>query len=343
MLAEKAWIILLNVEDLRSLIPRWLEQEFPALETEESRRERIYQLHVSSQEKIVAEIELRPFGGETEITGSVLDVTAADPVGESVFSFLWTKLRAKRVLCEQGEELRFHPGAGATGLRLEIEHVKRILERVEETEARTWWQKRLRQLEEQATKGLLPLTVGKQAEEPLEPTRAEEKYEQILNIIRNMVAVIERSPHAFAEMGEEDLRQHFLVQLNGQYEGGATGETFNFGGKTDILIREDGRNIFIAECKFWRGAKAFLETIGQLLGYTSWRDTKTAILLFNRNRNLSAVLEQIPELVESHANYKRSRGVQDETIFRYVFHQPNDPNRELLVTVMVFDVPQQTT
>ena len=27
-------------------------------------------------------------------------------------------------------------------------------------------------------------------------------------------------------MKEEDLRQHFLVQLNGQYDGEATGETF---------------------------------------------------------------------------------------------------------------------
>jgi hypothetical protein len=28
---------------------------------------------------------------------------------------------------------------------------------------------------------------------------------------------------------------HFLVQLNGQYEGQATGETFNFEGKTDMI------------------------------------------------------------------------------------------------------------
>jgi hypothetical protein len=40
---------------------------------------------------------------------------------------------------------------------------------------------------------------------------------------------------------EEDLRQHFLAQLNGHFEGSATGETFNYEGKTDILIRERGR------------------------------------------------------------------------------------------------------
>lgn len=41
-------------------------------------------------------------------------------------------------------------------------------------------------------------------------------------------------------------------------------ETFNSSGKTDILIRVENRNIFIAECKFWRGPKSFGEAIEQL-------------------------------------------------------------------------------
>jgi len=116
-------------------------------------------------------------------------------------------------------------------------------------------------------------TASKEAFAP-EPELQFEVYEQILNTLRNMVLVMERSPRAFSNMGEEDLRTHFLVQLNGQYEGQATGETFNYEGKTDILIRVDGKNVFIAECKFWRGPKALKSTIDQLLGYLSWRDTK---------------------------------------------------------------------
>lgn len=172
-----------------------------------------------------------------------------------------------------------------------------------------------------------------------EPALAESEYNEILKIVQSMVEVIERSPHAFSEMGEEDLRQHFLVQLNGQYQGQATGETFNYTGKTDILIRVDGKNIFIAECKFWRGPKSLRETIDQLLGYTSWRDTKAAILLFNRNKYFSKVLEKVPGVAEKHGCYKRTIGVENETTFRYVFHQPSDPNRELLLTVLAFDVP----
>ena len=90
-----------------------------------------------------------------------------------------------------------------------------------------------------------------------EPMLADTDYDHILSVLQNMVHVMERSPSAFASMDEEALRSHFLVQLNGHYEGQATGETFNYEGKTDILIRADGKNIFIGECKFWSGPRSF--------------------------------------------------------------------------------------
>lgn len=174
-----------------------------------------------------------------------------------------------------------------------------------------------------------------------EPTLEMAEYENILSIMSNMVNVMERSPKAFYSMGEEDLRQHFLVQLNGQYQGQATGETFNGEGKTDILIRADGKNIFIAECKIWDGPKYFEDAIKQLLSYTSWRDTKTAILIFNRNKNLSEVLEKIPTLVKNHPNFKREVDYSSETGFRYILHHNNDKNREIILTVSVFEIPKE--
>jgi hypothetical protein len=172
-----------------------------------------------------------------------------------------------------------------------------------------------------------------------EPTLAKEDYEEILNIMRNMVRVMELSPLAFHDMGEEDLRSHFLVQLNGAFKGQATGETFNFLGKTDILIRVDGKNVFIAECKFWKGEKVFLATIDQLLSYLSWRDTKAAVLVFNRNADFTAVLSKIVEITPKDANFKRELGKSEESTFRYVFGQPNDPNREISLTIMAFNIP----
>lgn len=165
-------------------------------------------------------------------------------------------------------------------------------------------------------------------------------YEHILSVVNNMVLVMERSPHAFHDMNEEDLRQHFLVQLNGQYEGQATGETFNYQGKTDILIRVEGKNIFIGECKFWHGPKGFTETMDQVLGYTSWRDTKTALFIFNRQKNLSNIIGQIPGLMENHPNFKCWLDYKAETGFRAVFHHNDDKNREIIMTVLIFDIPK---
>ena len=173
-----------------------------------------------------------------------------------------------------------------------------------------------------------------------EPALEIENYEHILKVASGMVQVMERSPSAFRDMKEEDLRTHFLVQLNGHYEGNATGETFNYCGKTDILIRVQDRNIFIAECKFWSGPKGLLETIDQILGYANWRDTKTAILLFNRNKNFSRVLEEIPGIVKSHPKCKRQLKYVPETGFRFTLGHRDDENRELLLTILAFDVPK---
>jgi hypothetical protein len=173
-----------------------------------------------------------------------------------------------------------------------------------------------------------------------EPILSSEDYEHILSVMTNMALVMERSPSAFVAMDEEALRSHFLVQLNGHYEGQATGETFNYEGKTDILVRANGKNIFIAECKYWGGHKKLNQTIDQLLGYTSWRDTKTAIIIFNRNKNFSSVLEAIPGVVKSHPNFKRELNQASESRFCYVLAHRDDPNREIILTVLAFDVPQ---
>jgi len=165
-------------------------------------------------------------------------------------------------------------------------------------------------------------------------------YEDILRTINAMGQVIELTPKSFSGMGEESIRFIFLVPLNVQYEGQATGETFNYEGKTDILIKVNGKNAFIAECKIWGGEKLLHETIDQLLGYLSWRDTKTAILLFNRNKNLSSVLNQIPDIVTKHPNCIRHvTSYKHETGFRFMMRQRDDPEREMLLTVYVFDVP----
>ena len=179
------------------------------------------------------------------------------------------------------------------------------------------------------------------SQDKLELILAETDYEHILGVIENMAKVMERSPSAFTTMDEESLRWHFLVQLNGHYEGQATGETFNYEGKTDILIRSEGRNIFIAECKYWDGSKKLTETINQILGYSSWRDTKVAVIIFNRNKGFTKVLEAMKSTTNEHANCKRELDQPSESSYRFIFSHRDDVDRELTLTVVAFDVPNE--
>ncbi len=174
-----------------------------------------------------------------------------------------------------------------------------------------------------------------------EPALDESNYQHILSVMDNMTKVMERSPQTFAKMDEEDIREHFLVQLNGQYEGQATGETFNAHGKTDILVRSEGRNIFIAECKIWRGQTSFLDAVDQLLSYLTWRDTKSALVIFNKNKGLSGVVTKIREVMDTHTHKKRGPVIQGSTRFQYIFGNPGDMDREITITVMVYDIPSQ--
>lgn len=174
-----------------------------------------------------------------------------------------------------------------------------------------------------------------------EPALPDKDYENILSILENMNHVLERSPTAFKNIDEESLRMHFLVQLNGHYEGSATGETFNYNGKTDILIRSEDKNVFIGECKFWKGKTQYIQTLDQILGYSSWRDTKVAVLIFNRNKHLSAVIQTIKEATIEHPNYRKTISDTQDTRFQYKFSQKSDSNREIILTVMVFDVPNE--
>lgn len=188
-----------------------------------------------------------------------------------------------------------------------------------------------------------PLSLlNNQSEKPSpqpEPELDMQTYEQILDLLSHMALVMERSPHVVAHMHEEDLRFLFLFVLNATYEGQATGETFNMNGKVDILIRVENRNIFLAECKFWDGPESLKGAIDQMLMYTHWRDSKTAVLIFNRNKNFSAVLAKIPQVVQAHPQYVRQLPSSLETQFRYKFSHPHDPMRELYMTVLAFDIP----
>jgi hypothetical protein len=173
-----------------------------------------------------------------------------------------------------------------------------------------------------------------------EPVLAVEEFDFILRVCRSMALVMERDPASFASLDEPSIRAQFLLHLNGHYEGMATGETFNGVGKTDILIRIQDRNVFVAECKFWRGSKSFDEAIDQLLGYLTWRDSKCALLIFNQTKGSTNVRAKMHEIMCGRVEYRKTTAEPTETVDpRYVFVKKTDPGREVQICTMLFDVP----
>ena len=173
-----------------------------------------------------------------------------------------------------------------------------------------------------------------------EPELPDTEYDYILDVIDRMSQSIERSPSTFVHMKEEQIRDLILVNLNGHYEGDATGETFNAQGKTDILIRDNGRNVFIAECKFWGGPASVHKALDQILGYLTWRDTKAALLMFCKTADFTKALSKLATAVSEHPNHKRELQKVSETHVRYLFRQKDDPARDLYLAVQAFSIPR---
>lgn len=172
-----------------------------------------------------------------------------------------------------------------------------------------------------------------------EPTLDQPAYHEILQTIHDVGKVFERLPSTYSGKSEENLRDHILLYLEPRFEGSATGETFNKSGRTDILIRYENSNVFIAECKFWRGQKGYLAAITQLLRNLTWRDSKAAVVVFVKNRNFSSVLRIVEEITPNHPNYLGFKDKEDESWFNYRFHIDGDPNREVKLAVLLFHIP----
>jgi len=171
-----------------------------------------------------------------------------------------------------------------------------------------------------------------------DPVLDESLYREILRICRDAGREMERLPNVYAGKKEETLRDHFIMVLSPHFES-VTGETFNKAGKTDIVIRHDKANVFVAECKYWHGAKSLHNAIDQILSYLTWRDSKAAILCFVRTRDFSEVLQQIPIVLSAHAFFKRNQPQADEAWFNSDFSLPTDVSGGICLAVLCFHLP----
>jgi hypothetical protein len=176
-----------------------------------------------------------------------------------------------------------------------------------------------------------------------EPALTQAQYEDAINVVGSTLLAMERTPSVASGKPEEELRDQILVQLNGTFEGNATGETFIQSGKTDILLRVDDRHVFVAECKWWSGAKALGDAIDQLLSYLPWRDEKAALVIFIDRKDASSAFDKAEQAVRHHAAYKRA-GVASADLTKrrdFVLGHPGDLAREIQLALLFAVLPRE--
>jgi hypothetical protein len=145
----------------------------------------------------------------------------------------------------------------------------------------------------------------------IKPKTPEEDYQldhdKVVDIIRlmdNQSLQFEKTPKTYDNLGEENLRDLLLANLNSVFEGKATGETFNNKGKSDIYLNIDKGNILVSECKFYGGEKLYQDTIDQLLGYLTWRQNYGIMITFSKNKDFTKVIEDADSIITSHSTYQ---------------------------------------
>ena len=168
----------------------------------------------------------------------------------------------------------------------------------------------------------------------------DEDYMHILGLLQDCGNNWEHHPELYKDKGEEALRDQLIFVLAPNIEGVVAGEAYNKKGKTDICIKHESTNLFIGECKIWKGPKGFVETIDQILGYLTWRDSKAAIMMFVPNKEISGVREATEESAKGHPNFVRVLDVINQGWTNYRFHIENDPGTYITLAVQLYHLPE---
>lgn len=167
----------------------------------------------------------------------------------------------------------------------------------------------------------------------LDPVISEDLYLQILSVIYEFGKRMEEYPNIYRNKNEETIRDYILLILSLNFKVSVMAEAFNRNGKTDILLKYNNENIFIAECKIWHGKKQLFSAINQLQSYLTWRDTKSALIIFVKDKNISSIIEKInSEIIEHPQFIKKYKLLNDyDTIYEFSFEQDNQKNFQLAI------------
>lgn len=177
-----------------------------------------------------------------------------------------------------------------------------------------------------------------QSKKPRQLYLPEEKFNAILGLIDNSCRQFERTPHTFAKLEEEELRDVILSNLNGVFEGDAIGEAFSNKGKTDIYLKVDEGGVFIAECKYWNGTSTVEKVTKQILGYLTWRNGYGVVILFSKRTNFTKIVEKLKAEIPSLESFKRSLDIVSDTHFKSKHKLPGDDDKLIEIHFMIYNL-----
>lgn len=166
-------------------------------------------------------------------------------------------------------------------------------------------------------------------------------YFQILDYILKLGVGLKGFRSLSVKMDEERYRDYFVNYLGSLSNSHTvTGETFHGLGKSDILIRNQSKEVLlVAECKLWGGQAHLVKAIDQLFTrYIAWRDGKAALLIFNTKANgFTKIMKAAVDTLKSHSLCISYEGQRSETSFSFKFRNHQDPEKSIKLELVLFN------
>jgi len=79
--------------------------------------------------------------------------------------------------------------------------------------------------------------------------------------------------------------------------------------------------------------------VDQLLSYLTWRDSKCALLIFNRTKDSDAIRLKMHQAMESLPTHRKTEFHQPTGEYRYVLVKESEPGKEIIITTQLYDIP----
>jgi hypothetical protein len=185
--------------------------------------------------------------------------------------------------------------------------------------------------------------VRKQSKEraPLHPMLEQKHVDDFIDTLFRLGKQFELAPKAYAKLDEENLRHILLSVLNAVFEMNGKGEAFNRLGKTDLYfsLAVDEGQVFIGECKIWKGRKGFIGALEQLFGYLDWRRNFAALIVFTKKTAMSTVLSGASSELKTHHTFKSLDASRENEGFLVSSHShPRDAQKPIVLFSLFFDL-----